>query len=247
MMLRLLIVAALLAVAHSLLSQRLTAILNPSSGFSYGPSPSSHSSSSSYTSSKLSLRMANFAQQVAALQQAKEVLLGTSVSGLSKAELNEYILKLEKLNPTEDPALSPLLNGIWGVVKTSTFSPVLVGIQAIRAVPGGGRILDVQDLAITIRQDYPRVTAATQFKLAGRGLGVSVVTDIEVESGVRVKESYVSGKLGPLKIPLSTVKTFSRALLISYLDEDLLIARNQYGGSPQVLSRRPSNTPLLPA
>ncbi|KAJ1440476.1 hypothetical protein B484DRAFT_391334 [Ochromonadaceae sp. CCMP2298] len=101
MMLRLLIVAALLAVAHSLLSQRLTAILNPSSGFSYGPSPSSpsshspssHSSSSSYTSSKLSLRMANFAQQVAALQQAKEVLLGTSVSGLSKAELNEYILK----------------------------------------------------------------------------------------------------------------------------------------------------------
>jgi hypothetical protein len=56
----------------------------------------------------------------------------------------------------------------------------------------------------------------------------------QVESGVRVKESYVSGKLGPLKIPLSTVKTFSRALLISYLDEDLLIARNQYGGSPQV-------------
>jgi hypothetical protein len=36
---------------------------------------------------------------------------------------------------------------------------------------------------------------------------VSVVTDLEVESGVRLKESYVSGKIGPIEIPLSTVKT----------------------------------------
>mmetsp|Transcript_11605 Transcript_11605/g.19449 ORF Transcript_11605/g.19449 Transcript_11605/m.19449 type:complete len:135 (+) Transcript_11605:505-909(+) len=112
----------------------------------------------------------------------------------------------------------------------------MVGIQAIKGIPG--RLLRVEDLTITISSEYPRVTAATELKgLVGPPVSVSVVTDLEVESGVRLKESYVSGKLGPVSIPLSTIKTFSRNILISYLDQDLLIARNKYG-SPEVLKRR---------
>ena len=37
----------------------------------------------------------------------------TSVSKETRANINEAILNLEKMNPTEDPASSPLLNGVW--------------------------------------------------------------------------------------------------------------------------------------
>lgn len=37
----------------------------------------------------------------------------SSVSDEKRAEINEALLKLEALNPTPQPALSPLLNGIW--------------------------------------------------------------------------------------------------------------------------------------
>jgi hypothetical protein len=37
----------------------------------------------------------------------------TSVSKETRASINEAILNLEKMNPTEDPADSSLLNGVW--------------------------------------------------------------------------------------------------------------------------------------
>jgi hypothetical protein len=41
---------------------------------------------------------------------AKAFFLG-DCSSLSRLELNEYVLALEKINPTEDPAYSSKLNG----------------------------------------------------------------------------------------------------------------------------------------
>ena len=37
----------------------------------------------------------------------------TSISKEARANINEAILKLEAMNPTENPASSPLLNGVW--------------------------------------------------------------------------------------------------------------------------------------
>lgn len=51
------------------------------------------------------------------LNNVKDLVL-TEKNSLSRSELNEYILQLEKLNPTEDPALSPLLNGVWEVISS---------------------------------------------------------------------------------------------------------------------------------
>ena len=35
------------------------------------------------------------------------------VSEDERATINEVLLKLEALNPTKEPAMSPLLNGVW--------------------------------------------------------------------------------------------------------------------------------------
>lgn len=41
---------------------------------------------------------------------------------LSRFELNEVILELEKKNPTADPARSDLLNGIWELTTSVGFT-----------------------------------------------------------------------------------------------------------------------------
>lgn len=54
---------------------------------------------------------------------------------------------------------------------------------------------------------------------------------------MRLVESYESGKLGAIELPLSTIKTMKRELFVTYLDEDLLIARDAFG-SPEILRRK---------
>jgi hypothetical protein len=44
------------------------------------------------------------------------------VSESDRAVINEVILKLEALNPTVDPALSPLLNGEWELRYSGGYS-----------------------------------------------------------------------------------------------------------------------------
>lgn len=135
----------------------------------------------------------------------KDILLADSYSGLTRAEINEYVIKvsfilsnifpngfwlhntklfqLEKQNPTVDPAFSPLLNGVWEVVCGGIFSPGLIGYQAIKTLPS--QLIEVvNDLTVTISSQAPRVTASTSLKIASATtLDFSVTTDIVAESG----------------------------------------------------------------
>lgn len=50
-----------------------------------------------------------------------------------RAAVNELLLKLEALNPTEAPAFSPLLNGAWEFLYTGGISPGILGaLLAVR-------------------------------------------------------------------------------------------------------------------
>jgi len=44
------------------------------------------------------------------------------VSSETRAKINEEILKLETLNPTENPTTSPLLNGVWSFRYSGGYS-----------------------------------------------------------------------------------------------------------------------------
>lgn len=44
------------------------------------------------------------------------------ISASDRASINEAILKLEALNPTEDPVYSPLLNGVWNLRYAGGYS-----------------------------------------------------------------------------------------------------------------------------
>lgn len=45
------------------------------------------------------------------------------VNSETRTAINEALLKLESMNPTESPALSPLLNGVWELRYAAGYSP----------------------------------------------------------------------------------------------------------------------------
>jgi hypothetical protein len=55
------------------------------------------------------------------------------ISSEDKASINEAILKLEALNPTEDPVYSPMLNGVW-ILR---YAPRDLSNFSLGAVSGG--------------------------------------------------------------------------------------------------------------
>lgn len=170
----------------------------------------------------------------------KEFLLD-GTSALTRSEINEYVLSLEKMNPTAEPAYSKLLNGVWEVKSTGFGSPGLVGLQVLKALSS-----DVVDsVVVTISSVAPRVTAKTTLRIATAQLDVSVTTDIEAVGIMRLKETASAVKFGTLDVPISSLPIASslpsiltsREIFITYLDEDLLIARDALG-SPEILVRK---------
>eukprot|EP01036_Dinobryon_divergens_P023354 gene23354-31691_t len=128
---------------------------------------------------------------------SKELLTSTPYSSISRSELNECILKLEKSKSVENPAESPLLNGVWEVVNSGGItSPGMLGYQIVKKFLQGP--LDVQAVTVTISSVQPRITAATSVKIGSAPVDFVVSAD--------------------------------------YLDDDLLIVRDQYG-APDVLKR----------
>lgn len=50
-----------------------------------------------------------------------------------RTEVNELMLKLEPMNPTESPARSPVLNGVWEFLYTGGRSPGTLAVQVKKA------------------------------------------------------------------------------------------------------------------
>jgi hypothetical protein len=170
----------------------------------------------------------------------KMFLLGDSKS-LSRGEVNEYVLALEKVNPTSDPTYSSLLNGVWEVISTGFGDPALLGYQAIKAASKFG-VVDASDIELTISSIQPRVTAKSTVSVGPANLDIEVTTDLEVVNGSKIKENYVAAKLNNMDLPIGSMGSFSREVIITYLDQELCISRDEFG-SPEILRRKGSPSP----
>jgi hypothetical protein len=136
------------------------------------------------------------------------------ISESKRAIINEVILKLEALNPTLDPARSPLINGVWDLryaagyssdwalpsptrqvalfLYSGGYSPGLFGLRlAKQLLPSG--LVDIDGLEISISREQPRVQATVQIKAFGTNTQqVQVKALLEAESGIRLRETYES-------------------------------------------------------
>eukprot|EP00339_Tiarina_fusa_P002464 CAMPEP_0117017424 /NCGR_PEP_ID=MMETSP0472-20121206/13605_1 /TAXON_ID=693140 ORGANISM="Tiarina fusus, Strain LIS" /NCGR_SAMPLE_ID=MMETSP0472 /ASSEMBLY_ACC=CAM_ASM_000603 /LENGTH=290 /DNA_ID=CAMNT_0004721781 /DNA_START=101 /DNA_END=973 /DNA_ORIENTATION=- len=174
-----------------------------------------------------------------------------------RAEINEVLLRLEALNPTQQPTSSPLLNGVWelryaagysaeGALPSPTrqlalflysggYSPGLFALSLAQKLPAS--VVDVGDLEISISREQPRVEAKVEAKSFFGDLSVVVKAKLDVESGQRLRETYESASVMGRSIELPQMIQYSRQLFVTYVDDELMIVRDATG-VPELLVRK---------
>ena len=186
--------------------------------------------------------------------------LGAEASEETRAQINEILLKLEALNPTPEPALSPLLNGVWELryaglytsdgalgafsptrqlalfVYSGGYSPGLFALELASKLPS--QLVKVGALDISISRAQPRVEGKVSVDsvLLGES-SVSVKSKLEVQSEIRLRETYESATVLGQQIELPEFAKYSRELYVTYVDEDLLVVRDG-SGVPELLVRK---------
>merc|ERR1719247_862622 len=181
---------------------------------------------------------------------AKEALKAEISDGLTgpradKAVVGEILLALEAQNPTRSPATSPLLNGKWKFLYASGASPGLKGLQLLLKgaksapkSPSGAELVDVRETFLTIKEEQPRAEASVGVRLLSVENTVKLVSKLEAESAVRLVETYdaAESEYMSLRLPFQSPVQYKRSVLISYLDEEMLVVRDAMG-RPDVLVR----------
>mmetsp|Transcript_24328 Transcript_24328/g.52447 ORF Transcript_24328/g.52447 Transcript_24328/m.52447 type:complete len:280 (-) Transcript_24328:134-973(-) len=179
------------------------------------------------------------------------------LSSEDRASINEAVLKLEALNPTEDPVYSPLINGVWnlkyaGGYSTSKipsptrdlalflysggYSPGLFALNLAQKLPS--QLVELGDLEISISRSQPRIEAKIDAKLFGGAEEAIVVTArLEEDSGLRFTEVYESASVLGNTVDLPEAMQYSRDLYVTYVDEDILVVRDD-AGIPEILVRK---------
>jgi hypothetical protein len=116
------------------------------------------------------------------------------------------------------------------------YSPGLFALSLAQKFPS--QLIDVGDLSISISRSNPRVEAKVDLTVLGSEAesNVRVLADLVAESGVRLSETYVEASVMGRKVEIPKQLQYSRRLYVTYLDEDLLIVRDD-SGVPEVLIR----------
>lgn len=176
----------------------------------------------------------------------------------TRARINEALLKLECVNPTESPAYSSLLNGVWSLkyaggydsewalnsptrqialfLYSGGYSPGLFALSLANSLPTA--LVEIGDLEIAISREQPRIEANIDVKLfGGNSNEVSVKAALQVQSDVRLTETYESASLLGQAVDLPQAVQYSRDLYITYLDEDVMVIRDG-SGVPEILMRK---------
>lgn len=179
------------------------------------------------------------------------------ISAYDRASINEAILKLEALNPTENPVYSPLINGVWMLryaggyseskipsptrdlalfLYSGGYSPGLFALSLAQKLPA--QLVELGELEISISRSQPRIEAKIDVTLFG-GSEESIVVKarLEEDSGLRFTETYESASVLGQTLDLPEPLQYSRDLYVSYVDEDILVVRDG-AGIPEILVRK---------
>ena len=172
-------------------------------------------------------------------------------------ELSEAVLTLSSINPTDVPARSPLINGVWQLAWAQTpgagladsptrplalalyatgFSPGVVS-QLLDKLPAG--LAELERVTVTITSPevgQPRVTTQTTATLLGTTQNIVARSNLSVRSDVCLREEFVEAEVVGQRALLPGPLAFARSLYVVYLDDELLVVRDE-GGLVNVLKR----------
>jgi len=189
---------------------------------------------------------------------AKEVLRpeGKPIRG----RLDELIVQVERQNPTEEPVFSESLDGEWMVKYAGSYAPGLLSSptrELALFLYGGGFSLgaalnsfssgvwgDATGLKVLSQRvsiiDGRTVDAFADIEAFGQTQSLSYMAELTPLSGARMSEEVTTlelpSPLGMVQPPLE----IRRQILVTYLDSDLMIVRDE-SGVPEVLVRSDVN------
>jgi len=187
------------------------------------------------------------------LAPVKEELMSLLLDGLKTkpdtGQFGECLLALERGNPTPEPARSSLLNGVWslqyagalsaGVVDSPTREIALsiysssysAGVlqQLLSKLPFDAGLMSAAITIVSPEAGQPRVSTEASIAILGSTQTLKFGTNLQPVSGVRLREVFVEaeafGQRGLLPGPLA----FSRQLFVTYLDEEMMVMRDESG------------------
>lgn len=171
-----------------------------------------------------------------------------------RGRVDEAIVRLERFNPSEEPVYSDKMDGTWNVKYAGSYSPGLLSSptrELALFLYGGGFSLGNalssfaegfwgQTVGVKVESKKVKISggreaeATAMVKVAGREDTFSYKAELMPLSSSRFSEEVVSVQLpdplGKQTLPLE----LRRSVLVTYLDEDMMIVRDE-SGVPEVL------------
>ena len=183
---------------------------------------------------------------------------GSAVSEDLRSTVIELLMKVEAANPTDAPATSPLLNGVWELVYSGNYAPGpfavsptrqlalflyaggytpgLFALNVARQLPGG--LVDAGPLTLAINRAQPRIEASSTVTLPGMAeQAVKVRATLEAESAVRLRETHTEFDAFGRTVNLPAALQYTRRMYVSYVDDELLVVKDE-SGIPDILLRK---------
>jgi len=183
-----------------------------------------------------------------------------------RGQVDERILALERLNPSDEPAYSELLDGTWTVKYSGSYAPGLLSSPtrelALFLYGGGFSLgnalssfaegfwgqslgLKLGEKTVTIRRGRD-VDAAAELEVGGQMQKLAYTAELLPLSSRRLNEEVVSLDLPEPIGKRDTPFELRRSMIITYLDEEVMISRDE-SGVPEVLTREKPPAPVEPA
>merc|ERR1712185_833585 len=115
---------------------------------------------------------------------------------------------------------------------------LLKGSKNAPKSPSGADLIDVQDTYLTIAAEQPRATAEVKVRVLSFENTIKLASRLEAESAVRLVETYdaVESEYLNLRLPFQSPVQYKRSVLVSYLDDEMMVVRDALG-RPDVLMR----------
>lgn len=191
----------------------------------------------SSSSSSFQPTMMSEVDSPAANSGSKALLLASGFT--NRGEANAYILELEKTSPIISNALSSdHISGSWNLLYSGSLTdPGLLLYQVAKSLPLSK--ITFGDLVIDISEESTASSRCTA-KIGEDNVDIIIDTKLEAsgKDGMGFKEVYSAGKVGSFNIPFPAemFSSLTRELIVTYLDKDLMIVRDQFG-CPDVLQK----------
>lgn len=183
-----------------------------------------------------------------------------------RGRVDEAILRLEALSPTAEPVYSEALDGTWNAMYTGSFAPGVVSTSPTRelalflygggfslgnvltTLAGGfwGQNLGIKEGKRSVRIEGGRdVEATAEIEVAGQKQALSYTAELMPLSAQRMSEEIISVQLPVLGKQDAQIE-LRRSILITYLDDEVMVVRDE-NGVPEVLVKEIAEVePLVP-